>query len=106
MEDAVTSITFSHEVPGLAQPLTVTAEYDAGDRSVGINPGWWLVWAMVPLAWVEISLGRPEPRFWPLDRDDYAAVFGPTALRVVEEAAADRASEPEQDRNYPEEEAV
>ena len=76
------TITFEHEVEGLARPLTVTAEYEPADPSVGIQGGWFLV-----LAYVLIK----HRYAMQVDRDDFEALFGSTALRVAEEAAAELA---------------
>jgi hypothetical protein len=90
------TITFSHEVDGLALPLIVTAEFDAGDRSVGINPGWWLVEAELELG-PSAMLGNARRAEFPnlasmlWDRDSFALMFGDEALRVAEDAASDHA---------------
>jgi hypothetical protein len=106
----VNQMSFEHEVDGLARPMTITVEYEAADRSVGISGGWFLIEAKICL-----PPGRSAgSSFWGpasntsatflsrtvlLDRDDFEHVFGATALRVAEEAASDLATaDPEQDR--------
>ena len=56
--------------------VVATCEFDAGDRSVGIWPGWFLVEATVADAVI-------------LDRDAFARYLGSRELDKVEEHAGD-----------------
>lgn len=81
------TLTFHHEIEGLAVPALISAEFEAPDYSCGVVGGWFLV---------EAFISGPQERSWRFNRAEFAFLFGRTALQVAEESAYDVA----QDRRY------
>lgn len=101
-----TTIDFRHNVEGVALDLLVTAEFEPRDASCNVSGGWFLLEAELDLSNAQrLDLPKLAAMIW--DRSSFALMFGLTALRVVEEAAADFAMDRanDRDREYEEVEA-